>query len=286
MVAACGFEGRGLPDGGIDSSMGSDGDNDGRPDATDNCPTTPNEQQYDEDGDGKGDVCDNCPHVSNSDQANLGETAAGRAVDSVGDACDPRPDQSKDRLALFLPFNDASDFAGWQVAGSGTPNVSVVGGSLRSAMTDDLVLAWKNDLGLENATWVTKVKYTALSTVYSLRGFAIVGNFSREQMGSQDALGHGAGCGEMRVDADAPEFLASNYQSNTFNNQYIASPSAQVAVNHEATYQVRWQGNSYFCRSGAVEWFRDADRNQDGLALSFWGVGAEVAYVAAYVIDP
>jgi thrombospondin type 3 repeat protein len=35
-----------------------DGDNDGVPDATDNCPTTANSDQTDTDGDGQGDACD------------------------------------------------------------------------------------------------------------------------------------------------------------------------------------------------------------------------------------
>jgi cysteine-rich repeat protein len=39
----------------------NDVDNDGVPNATDNCPDAPNANQADGDGDGKGDVCDPCP---------------------------------------------------------------------------------------------------------------------------------------------------------------------------------------------------------------------------------
>ena len=71
-----------------------DGDGDGIPDDTDNCPLISNADQLDTDGDGLGDVCDddldgdgitnmsdNCPLTSNADQLN----ADG---DGLGDVCD------------------------------------------------------------------------------------------------------------------------------------------------------------------------------------------------------
>lgn len=62
-----------------------DGDRDGRPDLTDNCPALVNPDQADEDGDCAGDPCDNCPMMANPDQAD----ADG---DGLGDACDPDDD--------------------------------------------------------------------------------------------------------------------------------------------------------------------------------------------------
>ena len=44
---------------------GPDGDADGVPDASDNCPSIANANQTDGDGDGVGDVCDNCVNVAN-----------------------------------------------------------------------------------------------------------------------------------------------------------------------------------------------------------------------------
>src|SRR5262245_50605541 len=43
----------------------SDGDGDGVPDFSDNCPAAANANQADQDGDAVGDVCDNCPSVLN-----------------------------------------------------------------------------------------------------------------------------------------------------------------------------------------------------------------------------
>jgi len=62
----------------------TDGDGDGVPDASDNCPTTPNPDQTDSDGDGVGDACDNCRETANADQADSDG-------DGVGDACDNCP---------------------------------------------------------------------------------------------------------------------------------------------------------------------------------------------------
>jgi len=43
----------------------NDSDGDGEPNATDNCPNTPNADQADGDNDGRGDACDDCPTVFN-----------------------------------------------------------------------------------------------------------------------------------------------------------------------------------------------------------------------------
>ena len=79
-----------------------DGDGDGIPDASDNCPSVANPSQTDTDGDGQGDACDsspngpdsdgdgipdatdNCPNVSNPAQIDSDG-------DGQGDACDASP---------------------------------------------------------------------------------------------------------------------------------------------------------------------------------------------------
>lgn len=57
-----------------------DSDGDGVNNDIDNCPVTPNSDQFDIDDDGVGDACDNCPDVFNPDQLDSDE-------DGIGDAC-------------------------------------------------------------------------------------------------------------------------------------------------------------------------------------------------------
>jgi hypothetical protein len=61
-----------------------DADEDGVPDAIDNCPTAYNPDQTDDDADGVGDACDNCPTHYNPDQADNDD-------DGHGDVCDLCP---------------------------------------------------------------------------------------------------------------------------------------------------------------------------------------------------
>jgi hypothetical protein len=125
--------------GDIDAQMNADDDSgmtiDGPPDdvdadtiknITDNCPNKANMDQHDEDGDLVGDVCDNCPHVSNATQANTTEPAG--IVDSVGDACDPRPTLG-DKIDLFLPFHVipngvSTPMGNWTISGDTYRNAS------------------------------------------------------------------------------------------------------------------------------------------------------------------
>jgi hypothetical protein len=81
------------------TTLGVDTDGDGKPDASDNCPTVANPDQKDSDGDGIGDACDvapppdgdgdgivdsadNCPAVANPGQEDAN-------ANDIGDACEP-----------------------------------------------------------------------------------------------------------------------------------------------------------------------------------------------------
>jgi DNA-binding beta-propeller fold protein YncE len=87
-----------------------DTDGDGFADSRDNCPLTPNPDQFDWDGDGRGDPCDNCPNQYNPGQ----EDSDG---DGAGDACededgDSVPDLFDNCRAVPNPDQRDSDFDG------------------------------------------------------------------------------------------------------------------------------------------------------------------------------
>ncbi len=113
----------GMIDGMVIDAPPSDVDGDGIPNASDNCPTTPNPTQANEDGDALGDACDPCPpYTDNTDGDG----------DGVGDLCDPNPTTAGDHLALFEGFSDGIpaswvNMGGWTASGGDAVIVSADG---------------------------------------------------------------------------------------------------------------------------------------------------------------
>lgn len=95
---------------GVDAPEDDDLDDDGVPNASDNCPRVENPQQRDHDGDGAGDECDPCPHRP------LADGSGDADGDGVGDPCDPRPGMA-DRIAMFEGFYDGPG-EGWTFVGT------------------------------------------------------------------------------------------------------------------------------------------------------------------------
>jgi hypothetical protein len=111
-----------------------DRDEDGAPDAFDNCPDLPNADQHDEDRDTVGDACDDCPHIADGRQDDFDQ-------DRVGDACDPNPASAGDCLRIFDSFTDASAFAQrWTKLGAGSavpmPDFVAMSGAVTFASTE------------------------------------------------------------------------------------------------------------------------------------------------------
>jgi len=129
LLASCSFSPPQLTGDGGDAPDGSpdfDTDGDGVVDASDNCLTTKNPEQWNEDGDAFGDVCDLCPHI-------MADQADGDG-DEIGDDCDPRPGTAGDQLVLFEGFNVPGDLpAPWITLQSG--NWTIADGALKFTVT-------------------------------------------------------------------------------------------------------------------------------------------------------
>jgi len=74
-----------------------DSDLDGISDCTDNCYTTPNQDQVDDDGDQYGDACDNCPNTSNTDQLDTDKNG-------IGDACEEQDPPAAPTISEIISF--------------------------------------------------------------------------------------------------------------------------------------------------------------------------------------
>lgn len=133
----------------------ADKDNDGVPDAKDNCPNVANPLQRDHDADGLGDICDNCPHLANPIQEDNDE-------DSVGDLCDPHPAISGDRIAMFDGFYDdgAGLPSGWLSQAGDASTWSRSGGFLRQTGGDanERIITWLQSSGFSNEAIDVKVR--------------------------------------------------------------------------------------------------------------------------------
>lgn len=291
-LAACGFSATGAPaggggPGGIDlppdsgtvgpgaGSASGDRDGDGRPDASDNCPDVANPDQADEDGDRIGDACDNCPHLVNGDQAD-GDG------DKVGDVCDPRPG-AQDHIVLFLPFNKASDVAGWKQAGTNA-TFAVSGGELAQTGDTDLGFFWNNDLKVDlKDMWVTTaVEYKQINLARRWRGAAVMTRWTRTT-----DFGDGGGCGEMsdaQVDNGTAFYNAVSVASGAFHNN-VTGGAAQVTAAHTAIYTSHGGAGAddVDCKVDAKTYAIQLDANHAGrgLNLAVWGGKASFKYLIA-----
>jgi hypothetical protein len=204
------------PDGSHDGSAG-DRDGDGVPDATDNCPDTPNADQHDEDGDLRGDACDPCPQVAN-------EPAADADGDGIPDACDPRPTTAGDHLARFFGFGGSALPPEWVTA---TPSALVVSGdALTITATSTTVIALADASTARHAIDVG-VHVGATTGTGGDKSF-----FTALTDGSSDA-GQYHGCG-LRADLSTREYFADNEGAFTT----IATDQLAIHPDFPALYRI------------------------------------------------
>src|ERR1700690_618726 len=148
-----------------------DQDDDGVPDAIDNCPTVANPAQSDLDADGRGDACDNCVLVENTDQTDTDG-------DGIGDACDVHPKSAGDCMAVFDAFSEPDGFAtSWlilsdpadtpdvvEMAGGivFTPHLSFEVGIVSREVSGDLNVVVKATQLVTNASTVNGAEFSAV----------------------------------------------------------------------------------------------------------------------------
>ena len=88
---------------------------------TETCKEAGDPGFHDEDGDSVDDACDNCPGIANEDQSDVLEVMNHQAADGVGDACDPAPTTSGDRIARLETFASVVSPSSWtQTSGTWT----------------------------------------------------------------------------------------------------------------------------------------------------------------------
>lgn len=124
-----------------------DNDNDGIPDATDNCPTVANFDQLDTDGDGIGNACDNCSAVANpydvdTDADGIMDAQLDTDGDGLGDTCDNCP-------YIANPGNPQADADGDGIGDACdlAPTILIQDGGSNSVMVQVHNLAWGNFTG-------------------------------------------------------------------------------------------------------------------------------------------
>lgn len=209
----------------------ADLDGDGIPNTADNCPTTPNPEQYNEDGDAFGDACDPCPPVADDAPVDTDN-------DGVADACDPRPTQAGDQIVLFEGFHAAlpggwNQFGTWTIAND-------------AASTD--ATGGHATLTIAGPT----TGHVSVSAALTLDGLAATGDAS---VGVLDAYDHtaaprkGVHCHLTRWSSSTPLAVVPLHDAPEHDAPY------QMTVGESYTLAQRHDGTDYTCvaRHGSAQ---------------------------------
>ena len=151
-----------------------DGDADGIPDDTDNCPAAPNPTQADLDGDGVGNTCDNCPSVANVAQ-DPAEACGLLNVQNLRIRFGRDPQTDDDTIALSGKFAPATARAVSEVAGQPV-TISVGDGNGNIIMT----------IAIPEGSWTANRRGTQLS--FEDASGTRLGGLTRATLRSRDGV--------------------------------------------------------------------------------------------------
>ncbi len=163
----------------------------------------------DEDGDGWPDACDNCVTVVNPQQANRGELDAGTTSDSVGDACDPRPTITGDRV-VFAAMHNGDALASY-VTSYGVTSVPGTGALRLGALNDS------GSAVFSHAGTMTRVDctYTVVDASNQLQWFGVwTDDTDTDALFLEAAWNVGFTSGVFRIKEDLPEPQPERYSTD------------------------------------------------------------------------
>jgi hypothetical protein len=228
---------------------------------------------HDEDGDGVVDECDNCPSIANANQANVQEVNAGDTADGVGDACDPRPQNSGDSIYLFDGMNFTTLPSEWINVGVG--NWTASGTSLTPTST-----ALNQEL---ERVFPTNLNDYLAETTFTFTAFAADGNGSASLPFRMDNQSNGWRCAVGTPDGLAGQFFATQVTAGAGEAMPTITniPVPQVGSKYRVLGGA--YGNNIYCMLGTGQRQNRTDPSSSGdSGIRATGTSARFDYLLIY----
>ena len=213
--------------------------------------------------------------MANAGQEDALEVSAGAAADGVGDACDPRPSQGGDALALFEAFEgDALDPA-WTTTGNGV--WSMGGGQLAV----DALGLWPDPLVLFPVAGADVAVETRAT-------FTSPGSDPWVYLGARGHAGATGYAGYLcNAYANAGQGVIASYDDTFAWTAYGQFAASTFAAGAPFLMQVRVEGTAVRCTIGAGAMELDLALFDTGMpALGVYNSQARFDYLAVYALGP